>query len=471
MRRVLLLVASLSLWAVPAAAQQEKFTLRQAVEYALEHSPVLQAAQAEVQAREGAATTARSPIYPQVDLFAGFSQNRFPVGYPPATPPTELRFDESLFRGGARLNYLVWDFGTTKFELEAARERVEAAASTLGRRRQEVVFDVARTYLGALTFEDLIRAAEARRKSLQALVERTHALVEGGRAVPADELKVRTQLARVDSDLAVLRSGRRSALSSLAAAMGLDGRLPQLVYSPPQTAAPPLEAEPDQLRLAYASRSDLAAASHALAAAEDTERSAQRSRLPRFNAFASVAQYGAGDPESFVDLIAKVLPGLNPPPLSLDNAVADWSVGATVTFPLFDGGRRKGRIEQAVAERQKAERERERLRLNIAREVRTARAELQAALERVTALEESVAQAQEVLRTEQLKYQAGKTTINFVLDAEAALLTNESLLSQARRSVSIAALALDLSLGRIQPETLAGHGVSDGGQPAGKPDD
>jgi outer membrane protein TolC len=44
--------------------------------------------------------------------------------------------------------------------------------------------------------------------------------------------------------------------------------------------------------------------------------------------------------------------------------------------------------------------------------------------------------------------------INFVLDAESALLTNQSLLSQAERSVSIAALALDLSMGRIDISRL-----------------
>ncbi len=456
-RSLVPLLASLLFFAVPAAAQQARFTLRQAVEYALEHSPVLQAAQAEVQAREGAATTARSPIYPQVDLFAGFSQNRFPVGYPPATPPTDLRFDESLFQGGARLNYLLWDFRATRFELAAARERVKAALSTLDRRRQEVVFEVARTYLKALTFDDLIQAAEARRKSLQALVDRTHALVEGGRAVPADELKVRTQLARIDSDLALLRSGRRSALSALAAAMGLDGQLPELIASPAPAIAAPEQADEEQLRTAYSSRPDLAAAGHAVSAAENRARSAHKSRLPRFSVFASAVQYGAGDPETFVELIAKVLPGLQPPPLSLGNAVADWKVGAAVTFPLFDGGKRKGRIEQAEAERLKAEREARRLRLNIAREVRTARAELQGALSRVQALEQSVAQAREVLRTERVKYDAGKTTINFVLDAEADLLTNESLLAEARRSVSIASLALDLSLGRIGPGSLPGR--------------
>ena len=93
----------LMVWPAAAAGQPAKpITLRQAVDYALQHSPVLQSGAAEIRAREGATTTARSPLLPQVNLFGDINQSRFPRGYPPATPPTELRFDETQFRGGAQ---------------------------------------------------------------------------------------------------------------------------------------------------------------------------------------------------------------------------------------------------------------------------------------------------------------------------------------------------------------------------------
>jgi len=99
---------------------------------------------------------------------------------------------------------------------------------------------------------------------------------------------------------------------------------------------------------------------------------------------------------------------------------------------------------------------RQRLRLNIAREVRTAAAELEAAQSRVESLQEAVREAADVLRNEQAKYDAGKTVINFVLEAEANLLANQSLLCQAQRSVAVATLSLDLSLGKIRPDTIPG---------------
>ena len=88
-------------------------------------------------------------------------------------------------------------------------------------------------------------------------------------------------------------------------------------------------------------------------------------------------------------------------------------------------------------------------RLAITREVRTSLANLAGDQERVKALEASVTRAQEALRLERLKYQAGRSELNFVLDAEAALLTNDSLLREARRAMQIDRLGLDLSLGSI----------------------
>ncbi len=93
--------------------------------------------------------------------------------------------------------------------------------------------------------------------------------------------------------------------------------------------------------------------------------------------------------------------------------------------------------------------ERHRLELKIAREVRTAIADLESAESRVRALRDSVAESERVLHDERLKFEAGRTVIDFVLDAESALLTNQSLVSQAQRSVAIADLALDLSTGKI----------------------
>jgi outer membrane protein TolC len=452
---------AVALFSVPAAAgtppASPTMSLQEAVDYALEHSPDLKSAQEEVRRREGLAATAHSFLMPQIDLSADAARSRFEHGYPAGTPPSLLRFDNTLYTAGADLRFLAWDFHKTELELQAARERTAVASSAVDRRRQEIIFETARLYLQSLAYTDLIGAAEARTKSLQSLLDRTQKLIQGGRAVPVDALKIQTRLAQVESDLATLRSGRRTSVSSLAAIMGFEGELPELAYSPAPSQLPPApEPEDALLRRAAVARPDLTAQGHEIRAGEHEEAAARKSVLPRIDLRASVVQYGSNTPEGFPQLIGRLLPGLPANLPSPGNAAADWLVGVHVSFPLFDGGKRKGQIEAAQAQLEEARLARQKLQLSIAREVRTALADLESAQSRVRSLRDSVAESERVLHDEQLKFEAGRSVINFVLDAESALLTNQSLLSQAERSVAIAKLALDLSTGQIDAARVSG---------------
>jgi outer membrane protein TolC len=456
------LCAALALFSLQAAAGAQPsgagMSLREAVDYALEHSPSLQSSQAEIRRREGLVTTAHSYLMPQVDLSADAGYSRFEHGYPPGTPPSLLRFDTALFTAAADLRFLAWDFHRTELELDAARERVAVAQANVDRSRQEIIFETARLYLQSLAYTDLIGAAEARIKSLQSLLDRTNQLIQGGRAVPVDALKIRTRLAQVESDLATLRSGRRTSLSALAALIGFEGDLPEPAYMPASSRLPPSPgAEAGSLRQAVAGRPELVSQDHEIRAGERTEEAARKSALPRIDLRAAAIQYGSISPAGFAEMIGGLLPSSPANLPSPGNAATDWFVGVHVSFPLFDGGGRKGQIEAAQAQLEESRLARRQLELRIAREVRTALADLESAQGRVQALRDSVAESERVLHDERLKFEAGRSVINFVLDAESALLTNQSLLSQAERSVAVANLALDLSTGRIDAGRLPGR--------------
>ena len=131
--------AAVALFSVPASAgtppASSGMSLREVVDYALTHSPDLKSAQEEVRRREGLATTAHSFLMPQIDHSADAARMRFEHGYPAGTPPSLLRFDNTLYTAGADLRFLAWDFHKTEVELNAARERVSAARSAMDRRR------------------------------------------------------------------------------------------------------------------------------------------------------------------------------------------------------------------------------------------------------------------------------------------------------------------------------------------------
>lgn len=457
MRVAVFVVLSSMLAAAGSAAAQTAapaMSLREAVQYALEHSPALKVALAEVQRREGAATVAGSFRMPQLDLLGDAGRTRFERGYPAQAAPWELRFDTAQYVAGAEMRLTVWDFQKTSLELDAARERAEAARFDVDRRRQEVVFDTARSYLQAVAFGDLIEAAQSRIRSLQALLDRTNQLVAAGRAVEVDALKIQTRLAQIESDLAVLRAGQKTSLSALAAVMGLDGDLPLLTDTPTTSDLPSHIPEAELLTQARAGRPEVQAQDHEVLASERAEKAIHRSGLPRIDFRATTFLYGSNSPVGFTQFIGTMLPqvGANLP--APDNAVGDWTLGVRVLWPLFDGGRRSGQLQAARAQLEMSRQARRLLELRIDREVRTAMADLESAQGRVRALRNSVVESERVLHDEKLKFDAGRSIVNTVLDAEAALLTSQSLLSQAQRSVSIAALALDLSLGRVDVDRL-----------------
>ena len=461
MARLLKLYIAIAVCSVQVAAARQSvdagMTLRQVVDYALEHSPGLQSAQVEVSRRQGLVTTAHSDLMPQVDLSADATDSRFDRGYPAGTPPSLLRFDTALYTGAAQLKFLIWDFHKTELELESARARVAEASATVERRRQEVIFTTARLVLQSQTYSDLIEAAQSRRKSLQALLERTSRLIQGGRAVPVDGLKIRTRLAQLESDLATLRADRTTSLSNLAEVMGFDGGLPELVYTPIASLPSGAQRAQDEwLSDAAVKRPEIKAQDHAIRARERADKAARKANLPRIDLRASLIEYGSITPTGFPELIGGLLPGIPSDGPSPGRLAADWLLGVHVSFPLFDGGRRRGRIETARAQLEKARLARHQLELRIAREVRTATANLESAKARVSALRDTVAESERVLHDERLKFEAGRTVIDFVLDAESALLTNQSLLSQAHRSVAVAQLALDLSAGEMDATRLPG---------------
>ena len=209
-------IPAMSADSLPGPETATEMTLDQAIGYALKHNPDLQSAESETARREGVAKTARSALLPQIDIFGDMSHGGHDHAYPPATSPQVIRFSDTIYTAGAELKVLVWDFQQTSSELAAARERIFSSQFIRDRQKQQVAYNVASLYLKALTYDDLMAAAQSTRKSLQALMSQTQELADAGRAVPADVLKISSRLAQIESDLATLEAGRRVTVNQLA---------------------------------------------------------------------------------------------------------------------------------------------------------------------------------------------------------------------------------------------------------------
>ncbi|GAB4276192.1 MAG: hypothetical protein Kow0092_31900 [Deferrisomatales bacterium] len=444
-----LALASLGTPARAADDLPSPLTLSQAVRYAAAHNPDLQAARAEVDRLAAEVLSARAPGGLQVDLTGAGSWTQEAHGVIPGTAGDVQRTDRWVFEAGAVARYLLWDFGRIDAQVRAALARRDAAASAQARRSQEVAFEVARVFLNALAADDLLEAARATRRSLEALLASTEQLTAQGRAPRIDILKVQVRLAQVVSRIAALEARKSSLRAALAATLGAEGELPPLAYADPQEVPPPEELS-DLLAQALEKRPDVVARFAEVRADAEGVEAARKAFLPRVDLQGAYTVYAAPDPDPLT-------PSGDDAPLE-----DDAFVGVRLTFPLFDAGLRRGALHRARARREAARAALRRQRLQARREAMAALADLTSARARVAANQAAVEQGKEALRIEKLKYDAGKGVVNDVLDAEAAFLEAEGLLREARREAEVARLALELALGacRTWEESTAESGMA-----------
>lgn len=98
------------------------------------------------------------------------------------------------------------------------------------------------------------------------------------------------------------------------------------------------------------------------------------------------------------------------------------SIGLFMEVPLFTGGEVSARTAQASADRAAVQERLRYLKLQIRREVQTARDAIKADVRQIQTTKAAIGEAKEALEIEQVKYNLGKGTIVDILDAQNALL-------------------------------------------------
>jgi outer membrane protein len=427
MRWTLLVLLALLTGAVSAGAQSgppQPLTLQAAVEFALAYHPSLQQAEGRVATAQGTMARARAQERPQVDLSTRYtylntvpsfalSADQPPVELgSPRTWLTNLVAQQMLLSGG-RLEAVVRQ--TTSAERAAEANRLRA--------RQQVAYGAESAYLMLAASEqavgvaqETLRAAEENDRVVEArFAERAAAQFEVLRAQVQVE-ESRQGLISAESDVTV-------AQAMLANALGLqEGTFTLATTELPAETVP--EVGPS-LVTAQATRPELAAAEWQMKAAEAVVQYARAQRRPMVS-FQIGYQYA--DPAT----------------------LTQYSVLSAVTalqMPLFDSGRIRAAIREAIGTRDQTTAARELLRNTVAQEVTTAQARLQSADTQVGVAEHRVALAEEALRISNVRYQEAVATQTEIMDAQAALARARQGLIQARTGRALAAAALRLAMG------------------------
>ena len=134
-------------------------------------------------------------------------------------------------------------------------------------------------------------------------------------------------------------------------------------------------------------------------------------------------------------------------------AGANWFVGASLRWNLFNGFADKGRIEEALQTAAAARAREREVSSTVQLQVRQAHAALQSARERIAVASAAVTQAEESLRITKNRYEAGLSTVTDLLRNETSALEARTRRLAAIYDQRVAAAMLELATGTLSGDS------------------
>lgn len=401
---------------------------------ALQRNRDLQIAVARIEEARGQFNVQGADRYPTLAATADASRGRFPAGGTGATGTGSSGSGSapggtsglSAGSGGRVTERFSVGLGITAFELDfwgRVRNLTEAARaqylSTVEAQRAfqlSLIADVASTYLAVRGAEARIDLAEATLQSRLDGLRIARVRFDAGITSALDLNQAQSLLTQAKTELSSLRLTRAGQINYLTL----------LVGGPMQQALPeplPLNEQINPMMLDAGLPSEVLLVRPDIVGAEQDLRAARANiGVARAAFFPQISLTGS------FGYISNELNGL----ISRDNRT--WSIGPSISLPLFDFGRNRGNLTVAEARENIAVAEYERAIETAFREVADALAGRRYLAEQVTAQDENVATLRRIADLARERYAEGVVNYLQVLDAERTLFDAEQALIEVKRA-------------------------------------
>ena len=414
-------------------------SLPRAIEIALRTNPLIQVTSSGRELADAQMGEARAGRLPLVQLGETFVRSNNPVFVFGSLleqgrfgtqnfDPQFLNNPDSLSNSRSSITFRLPLFDQKQSDTRISQARIgqQQADSQRESVEQQIRFEVLRAYYGVLVAQANKEVADEAVKSAAADVKRIGDLVDAGVVVQSDSLSAEVQQAEFRQQQIQAEGDLMVAQAALNTVLGIPVGTPQEVTGRLGDKTFNVETQAELIGLALTLRADLARAGLSLKSTKERTRGARGEYLPRLDVFGT---YGVSSQ-------------------NLANGSSDYTVGASITFNLFDAGR-SARLKQARAAESAAAAEAENLASQIRFEVVRAYQQYVSARERVSVAARAVDQASEARRIVQDRYQAGLTTITEVLRTETAYVRARTSLLAARYDHYIGYAYVLLATGRM----------------------
>jgi len=420
-----LVLASLLITLASGAASAD--TLREALGSTYRANPTLTAQREALKATDAGVAIARSAGRPTVTGTAGFTRDISRSG----------RFEVGTGKGpfltaGADLTVPIFQGGTVRNDIKAAKTRVEAGRATLRAVEGDVFTEAVAAYMDVIRDRATVELNANNVKVLQTNLEATSDRFEIGDVTRTDVAQSEARLALAQSRL-TLAQGRATA--SEQNYRRVIGQQPGQLQPPPPL--PPFPATADEaVRIALVNNPDLISITRQAEAAGYDVKSVRGTRLPTISGVASADYFDATGDD-----------------FGLQSGTAT-SIGAQARIPLYQGGLPSARIRRAQAIEGQTFEQRVATERSVVAVTRSAFADYQAAADAIKSSEVAAKANELALEGVRAENSVGTRTILDVLDAEQELLNTQVLLVTARRDAYVAGFQLLNAMGQAEADDL-----------------
>jgi outer membrane protein TolC len=312
------------------------------------------------------------------------------------------------------------------FDVAAAREGIRAAEASAGAVRAQLRTGLAQAAYGAVAIDEVVKASERAVATATEHAKSAGRRVKAGMSPPLDSLRAQAELVRRESDLARARADLGRAELALGVLLGRAEQVRVTVPPTPDTLLPTT----DSAALAdgaLARRPEMLAQRAQVDAARAQLRSAWARFAPQLFAtgsiFASDTPYITGKKDG-------------------------WRVAVELSWPLYDGGVRYAKKQQAEAAIAETNAGSNAQRLAVIQQIEDASRDVSVARERLRLAEAQQKLAADAAASAQRSFDAGVASSLDTLDANDRLYQAEVGLADGRARLAQAVLSLDQAVGR-----------------------
>ncbi len=435
------ILACIGFFLLPSAVYAESgmpsYTLPQVIEFALKNEPRLTGLGKDIKAAEYAIDAAKGEHWPKLDFGAGITRYRYPTAISPIAGSPQSgsfpEFDKDIYVAGVSLRIPLYRGGRLEKNVEIAEITKSVAEGAFRQGWQELVYNLTSIYCKILELEALLKAREQMVKQLEEHRRVTEHFVKAGSSARVELMKTDVELAHARQLALAAQNAIAATYALLRTLMGVDETSPPFTIAGEPLLLKGYPREAEGVQVALQQRPEYRKAKARAGLQQAKVELTKGKRLPSLDVSGEFTEKG-GDSFSFKD---------------------NWNIGLRLSFPLFDGGITRAEINKGSIELERSQEELRAVRLLIVQEVKEAFLAVNDAEKRVAVSKETISSAEENLRVEQLKYEAGDGTTKDVIDAQTALLRANTDRHQASYDLLTAQAALEKALGSNVPEEVA----------------